>query len=312
MTERTTLALFARRADLSFMRPLLEQADPTLDIVTWPDPRCAEATVGVGWEAPDGIYAQMPKLRLVHALAAGVDNLVLGHELGSASVCRVVDPGLADGMLQYVLWSVLYFHRQFDVVLANQPRKAWNRLPPPLPAPKFRVGLMGLGELGGHIASVLPRLGYTVLGWSRSPRQIDGVETFHGDSGLTRFLARTDVLVCLVPLTPKTRGILSRRVFDALPEGAALVHVGRGEHLVEQDLRDALASGRLRGAVLDVFAQEPLPADNALWGTPGVVVTPHMASMADWGVVATQITANVQRLRRGEPLANVVDLTRGY
>jgi glyoxylate/hydroxypyruvate reductase A len=312
MTERTTLALFARRADLSFMRPLLEQADPTLDIVTWPDPRCAEATVAVGWEAPEGIYAQLPKLKLVHALAAGVDNLVLGHDLGQARLCRVVDPGLADGMLQYVLWSVLYFHRQFGKVLVNQLRKAWDRLPPPTPASKFRVGLMGLGELGGHIAGALPRLGYTVTGWSRSPRKIEGVETFHGEAGLTPFLAGTDALVCLVPLTPETRGILSRRVFDALPEGAALIHVGRGEHLVEQDLRDALASGHLRGAVLDVFAQEPLPADNPLWDTPGVVVTPHMASMADWGVVAAQIAANVARLRRGEPLANEVDLSRGY
>ncbi len=312
MAERTTLALFAKRADLSFMRPLLEKADPALDIVTWPDARCAEATVAVGWEAPEGIYAQMPKLRLVHALAAGVDNLALGHDLGNARLCRVVDPGLAGGMLQYVLWSVLYFHRKFDEVLANQPKKAWNRLPPPTPAGKFRVGLMGLGELGGHIASVLPALGYTVLGWSRSPRKIDGVQTFHGEEGLTPFLAQTDALVCLVPLTPETHGILSRRVFDALPEGAALVHVGRGEHLVEQDLRNALASGRLRGAVLDVFAQEPLPTDNPLWDAPGVVVTPHMASMADWGVVASQIAANIRRLNKGEPLANEVDLARGY
>lgn len=312
MSERTTLALFARRADLSFLRPLLEQADPTLDIVVWPHPRCADATVGVGWEAPDGVYAQMPRLQLVHGLAAGVDNLVLGHDLGRAAVCRVVDPGLADGMLQYVLWSVLYFHRGFGPVLADQPRKAWNRLPPPLPAARFRVGVMGLGELGGHIAAALPRLGYTVRGWSRSPRRIEGVQTFHGEGELDAFLAGTDALVCLVPLTAETRGILSRRVFDALPEGAVLVHVGRGEHLVQQDLLAALASGRLRGAVLDVFAQEPLPADNPLWDTPGVVVTPHMASMADWGVVVAQIAANIGRLRRGEPLANLVDLARGY
>jgi glyoxylate/hydroxypyruvate reductase A len=171
---------------------------------------------------------------------------------------------------------------------------------------------MGLGELGGHIASVLPRLGYTVLGWSRSPRRIEGVETFHGEDGLTPFLARTDALVCLLPLTASTRGILSRRVFEALPRGASLIHVGRGAHLVEPDLRDALASGQLRGAVLDVFAQEPLPADNPLWSTPGVLVTPHMASMADWRVVAAQIAANVERLRRGEPLAHEVDLARGY
>ena len=312
MAERTTLALFARRADLSFLRPLLEKADPTLDIVTWPEPRCAEATVAVGWETPEGIYAQMPKLRLVHALAAGVDNLVIGQELGGAQVCRVVDPGLADGMLQYVLWSVLYFHRKFDQALAEQSRKVWNRLPPPTPAGRFRVGLMGLGELGGHIAAVLPRLGYTVCGWSRSPRRLGGVETYHGEEGLTPFLARTDVLVCLLPLTQQTRGILSRRVFDALPEGAALVHVGRGEHLVEEDLQEALASGRLRGAVLDVFAQEPLPVDNRLWDTPGVVVTPHMASMADWNVVVAQIAANVDRLRRGVPLHHRVDLARGY
>lgn len=309
--DKTTLALFSRRHDLSFLTPLLQAADPALDIVQWPDPRCREAEVAVGWEAPPGLYEQMPRLRLVHSIAAGVDNIIAGQDLRGAAVCRVVDPMLAEGMLQFVLWAVLHFHRRFDAALANQARRHWAR-PPQTPASRCRVGLMGLGEMGGRIAAVLPTLGYTVNGWSRTPRRIDRVNTFSGDEGLTPFLDATDVLVCLLPLTAATRGILDRRLFEQLPPGAALVHVGRGEHLVEQDLADAVAGGRLRGAVIDVFGTEPLPPEHPFWTMPGIVVTPHMASMASHETVAAQIARNVARLRAGRPLFNTVDIALGY
>ncbi len=313
MDGRTTLALFSRRHDLSYMKPMLEAADPALDVVVWPDPRCRDAEVAVGWEAPPGIYAQLPRLRLLHSIAAGVDNLIDGQDLHGARLCRVVDPMLTEGILQYVLWAVLYFHRGFDFALANQRNAHWQRPAQQTPAAGCRVGLMGLGEMGGRVAAVLPALGYHVNGWSRSGRRMDGVASYRGEQEFDAFLSVTDVLVCLLPLTAATRGILGRRTFDALPRGAALVHCGRGDHLVEQDLLDALASGRLRGAVLDVFPEEPLPPASPLWNAPGVVVTPHMASVADMQtVVIAQIAANVGRLRRGEPLSNVVDVARGY
>jgi len=159
---------------------------------------------------------------------------------------------------------------------------------------------------------VLPGLGYPVNGWSRTPRQIDGVRGYAGEAEFDAFLANTDVLICLVPLTPATRGILNRRTFDALPAGAAVVNCGRGEHLVPADLIDALARGQLRGAVLDVFAHEPLDPADPLWRTPGVIVTPHMATMPAPGTVAEQVVANIRRLGQGAALANAVDATRGY
>ena len=307
----TTVALLSQSADLDFLRPLLQAADPSLDVRTWPDPRCLEAEVAVCWQTPPGLYARMPRLKLVHSIAAGVDNVVAGQALRDLPVCRVVDPMLAEGMLQFVLWGVLYFHRRLDAALATQRRMEWKR-PPQTPASACRVGLMGLGELGGHIAARLPSLGYSVSGWSRTPREMPGVTLFSGEAGYDAFLAQTDVLVCLLPLTAQTRGILGRRTFDALPKGSALIHCGRGEHLVENDLLAALDSGQLRGAVVDVFAQEPLPPGHPLWSAPGVVVTPHMATMATFDVVVQQIARNVAQLRAGRPLFNQVDTSRGY
>lgn len=307
----TRVALLSRSANLAYFQPLLNQQDAALDVAVWPDPACRQAEVAVCWNPPAGIYTEMPHLRLIHSIAAGVDNLLAGQDTRGLPVCRVVDPQLAQGMLQYVLWSILYFHRKLDLALSNQAAATWQRSAQ-IPAQDFRVGIMGLGELGGSIAAWLPRLGYTVHGWSRQPRAIEGVTVHAGQAGLDTFLAQSDVLVCLLPLTAQTRGILNARTFAALPSGAAVINCGRGEHLVAQDLIDALACGQLRGAVLDVFAQEPLAADDPLWRTPGVVVTPHMATMAAAQTVAEQVVANIHRLRQGAPLLNTVDLARGY
>ena len=307
----TLVALLSHTANLDFLRPMLAAADPSLVVVSWPDPRCLDAEVAVCWNAPPGVYAQMPRLRLVHSIAAGVDNVVAAQDVSKLPVCRVVDPMLAEWMLQFVLWGVLHFHRKLDQAMASQRIQQWKR-PRQTPASSCRVGLMGMGELGGHIAKRLPLLGYPVSGWARTPREIPGVAMFSGDEGYADFLAQTDVLVCLLPLTAQTRGILGERTFSALPKGAALIHVGRGEHLVEEDLIAALESGQLRGAVVDVFEEEPLPADHPLWTTPGVVVTPHMATMATYDVVVQQVVRNITQMRRDAPYFNQVDMTRGY
>lgn len=305
------IAFLSQSASLEYFRPLMAQALPGAEVSVWPEPRCLEAEVAVCWNPPPGVYARMPRLRLVHGIAAGVDNLLDGQDTRGLPVCRVVDPGLARGMIEYVRWSVLYFHRQFDRMAAQQRERVWKRLPL-LAADACRVGVMGLGELGGVVARALRDDGYDVAGWSRSPRDIERIATFHGDAGLAPFLARTDVLICLLPLTDATRGILGARTFAALPQGAALVHCGRGEHLVADALVRALSTGHLRGAVLDVFPTEPLPPDSPLWTCPGVVVTPHMASMATSAEIVRQVADNIQRLRSGEPLRNPVDLARGY
>ncbi|CAN5428312.1 glyoxylate/hydroxypyruvate reductase A [soil metagenome] len=307
----TLVALLSSSANLEFLRPMLTAADPSLDVVVWPDPRCLDAEVAVCWNAPHGVYAQMPNLKLVHSIAAGVDNVVAGQDVSRLPVCRVVDPMLAEGMLQFVLWGVLHFHRKLDQAMASQRIQEWKR-PLQTPAANCRVGLMGMGELGGHIAKRLPLLGYPVSGWARTAREIDGVTMFSGDDQFDAFLAQSDVLVCLLPLTAQTRGILNERTFSKLPKGAALIHCGRGEHLIEADLIGALDSGQLRGAVVDVFETEPLPAEHPLWTTPGVVVTPHMATMATYDVVIRQIVRNIGQLQTQAPLFNQVDMTRGY
>lgn len=307
----TRVALISQSARLDYFGPLLREAAPELEVVVWPDPAFREAEVAMCWNAPAGVYAQMPRLRLVHSIAAGVDNVVAGQDLRGLPVCRVVDPKLAEGMVQYVLWSVLHFHRRLDLAQANQRARIWQR-PPLQPASDCRVGLMGLGQLGTPIARALLGLGYAVNGWSRSAHALNGLTLYQGPEALPAFLAVTDVLVCVLPLTASTRGILNRDTFAALPRGAAVVNCGRGEHLVVPDLLAALDSGQLRGAVLDVFAHEPLPADDPLWAAPGVVVTPHMATMASSTVVAQQVAQNVRRLVAGEPLVNQVDSSRGY
>jgi glyoxylate/hydroxypyruvate reductase len=307
----TRVALISQTSNMTQLAPLLKSHAPELDVVVWPDPAFVAAEVAVCWNTPPDLYRAMPNLRLVHSTAAGVDSIVAGQDLRGLPVCRVVDPGLTNGMVQYVLWSVLYFHRSFDIVQANQRNAVWKR-PVLTPAVRCRVGVMGLGQLGDAIARQLLALGYTVNGWSRTARAIEGARTFAGPESLDDFLAVTDVLVCVLPLTDATRGILDRRAFHALPDGAAVVNCGRGEHLVAADLAAALESGKLRGAVLDVFESEPLSPDDTLWQTPGVVITPHMATKASPDEVVRQVAHNVRQLVAGRPLVNVVDMSRGY
>jgi len=305
----THIALISQTSKLAYLGPLLQEALPQARYSVWPDPACLDAEIALCWNTPPGVYAQMPRLQLVHSIAAGVDNILPGA--AGLPVCRVVDADLTRGMLQYVLWAVLHFHRSFDLALRQQRSRQWSR-PPLRPAAECRVGVMGLGALGRSVASKLLAEGYAVAGWSRSLHQIEGVHTHAGQEGLERFLASTDILVNLLPLTDDTRGILGRELFEQLPAGACIVGCGRGEHLVVDDLIAALESGHLRGAVLDVFPHEPLDAASPLWDMPEVVVTPHMATMASPKAVVQQVAENIRRLQGSQPLRNRVDPARGY
>lgn len=202
------ISLISRSIDMGFLEPLLRAADPSVNVVTWPDPRSLQAEVAVCWDPPRGIFGEMPNLQMVHSIAAGVDNVVSEQDLRGLPVCRVVDPMLAEGMWQFVLWGVLYYHRKLDYAMASQRAHEWSR-PLQTPSSATCVGVMGLGELGGLVASRLPALGYRVNGWASSPRKLAGVTVYSGETGLADFLAATDILVCLLPLTPQTRGILT-------------------------------------------------------------------------------------------------------
>jgi glyoxylate/hydroxypyruvate reductase A len=286
---------------------------PDVQVRLWPDvPDPADVVALAAWFPPAGLVERLPNLRLMCSIAAGVEHVLQRLPAPiTLPVTRIVDPGLATGMAEYVLWAVLYYHRALDRAFQQQAQRVWQ-MPVQKTAAQTHVGVMGLGVLGGHIAQVLRDQGFAVSGWSRSAHAIDGVATYAGAAGLDDFLRTPDILVCLLPLTPETRFILGKDLFSRLKPGAALVHCGRGDHLAVEDLLQALDQGGLRGAVVDVFAQEPLPASSPLWAHPRVVVTPHMASGAQAGVIVSQVLENVQRVRNGQPLLNAVDPAAGY
>jgi glyoxylate/hydroxypyruvate reductase A len=272
-------------------------------------PPCDYALV---WRPPAGALQDVPDLRAVFSLGAGVDDLLRRVRLpAGVPLVRLVDPALTELMVEYVVHWVIHHHRDFARYAAWQREERWRQVWPGQTSER-RVGIMGLGELGGAAARAVAALGFDTAGWSRTPRRIPGVRSFHGPGELPSFLARTDILVCLLPLTAGTERLLDARALGLLPEGARLVNAGRGGVLVEEDLLDALESGRIAAATLDVFREEPLPPGHPFWRHPRVQVTPHVASLTNADTATAAIVANIRRLESGEALTHVVDVERGY
>ncbi len=272
----------------------------------------ADIEAMLAFRLPPGVAPRFPSLRFVGCAGAGVDELLATPDLPPhIPVTRVDDPVQGVRMAQYVALMVLRAHRELPRLEARHRDGAWERRLP-RPESEFGVGVMGYGTTGAPVVDVLSRLGYPVGVWTRTPRAIDGVATFVGAAGLPGFLARSRVLVCALPLTGETRGLLAAPRFAALPEGAHVVNVSRGAVVDERDLLAAIDAGHLAGAALDVFGSEPLPPDSPLWRHPRILCTPHIAAAPRAGVAAAQFLENLARSRRGEPLANVVDRARGY
>ncbi|MGW8465630.1 2-hydroxyacid dehydrogenase [Pseudomonas sp. CLCA07] len=284
---------------------------PQLTTVLADDPQAVNAQIAACWFPLPGSLAALPNLQVIHSVAAGIDHLDHDPSCPDLPVCRVVDPGHRQGMTEYVRWAAIHYHRGFDQVLLQQQHQRWER-PLQRAARQFKVGVMGLGSLGSAIAQDLATAGYDVRGWARRSKDLPGVQTFAGAEKLNPFLDGLELLINLLPLTSETRGILGSATFERLANGAALVNCGRGGHLNIDDLEQALARGKLRGALLDVFEQEPLPVDHRLWTMPGVTITPHMASAASHDCIAEQVAENFRRLNAGEPLLNCADRTLGY
>jgi len=276
----------------------------------------AEVHYAAVWKPAQGELAAFPNLRVIFNLGAGVDALMADSSLPKVPLVRVAVADLTDRMAEYVVLHVLMHHRQELYLRACQREKRWE---PRFqwPASAISVGIMGLGTLGTNAAEVLRRIGFRVSGWSRSPRQIDGIACFHGKAQLEAFLRRTDVLVCLLPLTPDTRHILNRELFARLnrnsPMGApVLINAGRGGLQAEADILECLDDGTLGAASLDVFAAEPLPAASPFWTHPKVVLTPHNAADTDPDEISKYVARQIERFEAGERLENVVDPARGY
>jgi len=266
----------------------------------------------VVWKPPAGLLARLPNLKCVFSIAAGIDHLTGDPKFPDrVPLARAIDPCLTGGMGEYVVLNVLAHHRELPRMLADQAARRWA---PFLhrPAKEARVGLMGFGELGLAAARLLKPFGYPLAGWSASRKSEPGVESFAGMDELPVFLARTDILICLLPLTSATRGILNRKTLSQLPRGARLISAGRGAHLVEADLLEALDSGQIAAATLDVFETEPLPEASPLWHHPNVLITPHIAGYTDPRSAAPVIADSMARVRRGEAPLHLVDLARGY
>lgn len=262
----------------------------------------------VTWTAPDRLSETYPNLRLIFSVGAGVDQFDLTTLPPRIGVVRMVEPGLAEQMREYVTLGVLALHRDLPLYLDNQRDCRWlaaaNRR-----ASERRVGVMGLGSVGQAALAALAPFGFPLAGWSRSPKTIPGVRCY---TDLDDFLARTDILVCLLPLTPETTGLIDARLFARLPEGARLLHTGRGRQLDHAALLSALDGGRLSAAMLDVTDPEPLPPEHPLWRHPRVIITPHIAcqTRADEGVA--HVIAGIRADQAGTPVAGLIDRERGY
>ena len=291
---------------------------PELPIVTLGEPFDRRAVHYVAsWKHPEGSLAGLPNLAAIFSLGAGVDHLFTDSRLPEVPIARVIDPDLTTRMSEYVVMHCLMQLRQQRRYERQQREKSWDDDRNQPAAREVRVGIMGLGELGQDAARKLQVIGFDVAGWSRSPKTIEGLATFSGEDGLDAFLARTDILVVLLPHTPETHGILNRPLLAGLARdgrlgGPVLINAGRGKLQVETDILAALNAGELREAVLDVFETEPLPQDSPLWDHPAVTVTPHNAAMSAPETVADQIAAQIRRLEAGGELQNVVDPSRGY
>ncbi|WP_119169372.1 2-hydroxyacid dehydrogenase [Algihabitans albus] len=293
--------------------PALRTALPGMEVRKWPevgDP--AEIDYALVWQPPEGFLASLPHLKAILSIGAGIDHLTRDPKLPRhLPLVRMVEPGLTSGMTEFVVMQSLFHHRRLLDYLDQQDRKVWRELAP-VAAWQRRVGVMGLGELGADAVDRLVRLRFDVAGWSRSRRALPGAACFAGQEELPAFLARSDILVCLLPLTEETDSILNAQLFAQLPKGACVINVGRGEHLVEQDLLAALETGQIDSATLDVFRDEPLPPDSPFWSHPRVVVTPHIASMTIPETAAEAMAEAIRTLEAGGTPPGLVDLARGY
>lgn len=284
-----------------------------LEIEVYPEDTDRENTDFIlAWNPPKDVFNQYPNLKVVASMGAGIRHITKNKSLNAeVIVTKIEDDQLIEDLQYFVLTSVLNYCRNIPHYVVQQQEKNWNRIPYKQPK-ETRVGILGLGNIGLPVAQILAQNNFNVSGWSNSEKEIENIKTFAGQDGLSPFLKDLDVVVCLLPLTDDTEEILNEDLFKQLPKGAYLINVGRGAHLAESDLLEALDNEHLSGAALDVFQDEPLPKDHPFWENEKITITPHTASVTKPTAVAHQITENYKRLKEGKELKHTISRNKGY
>ncbi|MCL2934643.1 MAG: glyoxylate/hydroxypyruvate reductase A [Trichodesmium sp. MAG_R03] len=291
----------------------LQNSKRDLDLRVWPKyGKPEDIEIVLTWRPPLGVMQRYPNLKLIMSLGASVETIVEDTDLPKhIPITRLISESKTLQMVEYVTLAVLLYQRRFIEYQRLQELGRWEYLSV-RDASLFTVGVLGLGVLGLAVAKKLADMNFAVRGWSRNPKKVAGIECFHGREKLELFLSKCQAIICLLPLTPETKSILCYETFSALPSGAFIINVGRGQHLVEADLLSALDSGKIAGACLDVFDTEPLPIDHPFWSNPRIIVTPHIAAPGVPKEVADRVLETIDCSLEGRPLEYIVDRDRGY
>jgi glyoxylate/hydroxypyruvate reductase len=308
-----SIVIFTDTNKIKPWKKALKEAAPDINVLSYEEINDASDVVfALAWNHPKGIFSQYPRLRCISSMGAGVDHLIHDMDIpGHVMITRIIDPLMSQDLAEYILSVIMNQLRAISDYRLLQNQKKWEKKS----SRRIRdvqTGIMGTGMIGHHVASFLQTCGFSVAGWGKNPGNDASYRRYDGPEQLHAFLGQTDMLVCLLPLTPATKGILNKNTLRCLPGNAFLINAGRGAHVVDQDLIDVIDSGHLSGACIDVFEQEPLPENHPFWSHPKIHITPHVASLTDPLSAAPQIIENYRRTMDHIPPLNAVDRNKGY
>lgn len=308
-----SIVLIAPGRDMSGLKDAIHQKAPDIDVEVWPRITYKKRVrMAVCWKHPSNILGQFPNLALASSLGAGVNHLLADKDLAeNIPISRVITKDLKEQMAEYALLAVLSYRRTLLHYISAKNRTEWKPISP-VPMEQCTVGVMGLGEMGHAIAQRLAGNGFTVNGWSRSKKNMEDLKTFAGHSEMKAFLEQSNIVICALPLTDETSGILDLQAFKQMKKPSYLINMGRGQHLVEEDLIYALDTNLIEGAFLDVFEEEPLPDTHTFWNRKNIMLTPHIAAITDLGQAAEVIAENYKRCQSGMPPLYQADRKKEY